>query len=199
MLASQVVIAFAPLVPFADASWIFLGITLAVVAGLVGLEIQWRRRRGGRADLEVGFEPFKLRGRVVQAQSRADIGARPRKTAVEFRLVTVPLRLINNGGQPATGVRITASIPLALQADQVHTACESGQTAADGILEGKRAEDGTIRFDFTATGDVTAHTSLALNCGTWIPPGPCAFYVDYKAEAGRSDSAAGRLLVNVLA
>ena len=59
MLASLVVIAFAPLVPFGCATVVLLAITTLALVALVIAELRWQQRRGGSPALEVRIKPFR--------------------------------------------------------------------------------------------------------------------------------------------
>jgi hypothetical protein len=199
MLASHVVVAFAPLVSFPFASVIFGAAATLAVIGLFSVQLRARRRRGSKPRLEIGFEPFRLKGSVLETQSVADIGARPRREATELRLVTVPLRLVNNGGQPATGVQILASVVSDDRPNEVRTASEAEQTAVPGVREGTRIDERCIRYEIVNLEDVPTGKSLAVNLATWVPPGPTSFFVDYETTGEHADPVKGRLLVNVMA
>jgi hypothetical protein len=199
MLASHVVVAFAPLVSFPFASILFGAAATFAVVWLFGVQLRARRVRGATAKLEVGFEPFRLNGTVLETQSVADIGARPRQAPTDLRLVTVPLRVVNNGGQPATELRVVASVVAADRPNEVLTASEADQEPASGVHEGTRVNDGHIRFEIDNLEDVPKGKYLTLNVATWVPPGPTSFFVDYEATAAQADEVHGRLLVNVMA
>jgi len=199
MLASHVVVAFAPLVSFPFASVLFGAAATFAVIWLFGVQLKARRLRGATARLEVGFEPFRLKGSVLETQSVADIGAQPRRAPADLRLVTIPLRVVNNGGQPATKLRLVASVVADDRPHEVLTASEADQEPAPGVLEGTRVNEGCIRFEIDNLEDVPTGKYLALNVATWVPPGPTSFFVDYEATAAQADEVNGRLLVNVMA
>ncbi len=198
MLASHVVVAFTPLVSFAFTSIILGAAATAAVIGLFVAELRKRRERGAKPALEIGFEPFRLNGSVLETQSVAQIGARPRREPTDFRLVTVPLRLVNNGNVPARDVRVVASIVSDDRPNEVRTAYEAGQEPSPGVLEGTRV-DRRVEFEFEGLEELPSGKVLALNCATWIPPGPASFYVEYVAAGKQADSVNGKLLVNVMA
>jgi hypothetical protein len=193
-----VVVAFTPLVSFAFTSIILGAAATAAVIGLFAAELRKRRKRGAKPALEIGFEPFRLNGSVLETQSVAQIGARPRREPTDFRLVAVPLRLVNNGNVPARDVRVVASIVSDDRPNEVRTAYEAGQEPAPGVLEGTRV-DRRVEFEFEGLAELPSGKVLALNCATWIPPGPASFYVEYVAAGKQADSVNGKLLVNVMA
>lgn len=199
MLASQVVVAFAPLVSFPFASLVFGAAATLAVIGLLVVELRSRHIRGSRPKLEVGFEPFRLRGSVLETQSVANIGARPRRDSTGIRLVTVPLRVVNNGGKPATEVRVMATVVSDDRPNEVRTASEAAQDPAAGIVEGTRINDSCIRFELDNFEAVPTGKFLSVNVATWVPPGPTSFFVDYEATGAQADPVDGRLLVNVMA